>query len=284
MKGAISYAVFGYGKPTPLNCFPWDSYFRGIALCVRVNRIIYPGWINIINIDNASYNSPYKGYLDWLVAKGLVKVNICKDAPLCMAMLWRLKPIFDKDESGNWLYTHVICRDIDSVGTYREAQAVAQWIQEDKTIHCITDSISHNIPMMGGMIGFRPRYITERLNCKTWQQLVNNGNFNWERKGADQDFLNKFVYPNCTDSATEHFVLGMRHNLKEEDGRHYSIPNIDINVDRNFEADLNALAGHIGASGAYTTPMERFLKEIDPYKDEYKEIEKQFPKIFYWNA
>lgn len=282
MKGAISYSLFGYNKPTPQNCFEFQSYIRGLMVNVRFNRIIYPKWINIVNTDQKTYDSPYKPLFDWLQNKGLIKVNVCKDAPLCLAMLWRLKPIFDFEHPA-WTYTHVLCRDIDSICTYREAQAVAQWIQEDKTIHCITDSISHTIPMMGGMIGFRPHYITERLSVKKWTELVNLGTFDWNRKGTDQDFLCKFVYPNCSDSATEHFVLGMRHNLKEGDGRHYSIPDIEIDVDPLFKM-TNDCAGHIGASGYYETPTVKFLCTVDPYKSEYREIESQFKQLFYWNG
>lgn len=279
---AISYALFGYGKQREANSFDFDSYLRGLMVNIRVNRIIYPDWVNVINMDNGTYNSPYRSLFDWLVSKNLAKITLCKDAPLCMAMLWRMKPIFEKDEKGNWLYSHVICRDVDSVCTYREAQAVAQWIQEDKTIHCITDSISHNIPMMGGMVGFRPRYVTDRLRVQTWQQLINLGSFEWIRKGTDQDFLNQLVYPKNSDSATEHFILGMRHNLKEGDGRHYSIPDIEIGIDPLYK-ELNYVVGHIGAAGFYESQMVHFLKNIDPYRSEYKEIEKSFPAhIFFW--
>lgn len=280
---AVSYALFGYGKKPPESCFEFNSYCRGLMINIRVNRIVFPGWVNVLNLDASTYNSPYKPLFDWLVSKGIMKINICKDAPLCMAMLWRLKPIFDKDENGNWLYTHVLCRDIDSVCTYRDAQAVAQWIQEDKTIHCITDSVSHNIPMMGGMIGFRPHYVTERLGVKNWQQMVNLGSFDWNRKGTDQDFLNKYVYPKCSDSATEHFVKGMRHNLKEEDGRHYSIPDIEIGVDPLYK-ELDLVCGHIGSAGYYEIQMVKFLCEVDPYRGEYKEIENQFKNLFYWRG
>lgn len=283
MKGAISYSLFGYGKEKHKDCFDFNSYLRGLMVNVRVNRIIYPKWDNILNIDKKSYESPYKPIYDWIESKGLVKINICKDAPLCMAMLWRLKPIFNQDSGDNWIYTHIICRDIDAVGTYREAQAVAQWIQEDKTIHCITDSISHNIPMMGGMIGFRPHYFTERIECKSWQQLINLESFEWTHKGSDQTFLNRVVYPKCSDSATEHFVKGMRHNLPESDGRHYSIPDIQIDIDPIFK-ELDLVCGHIGSAGYYEAQMVKFLRELDPYRGEYKEIEKEFPTIFYWNA
>lgn len=284
---AISYALFGYRK-TYKNCFDFTSYLRGLMINIRINRIIYPNWVNVLSIDEESWASPYAPILSWLQDKGLLVLNLCpNNEPLCKAMIWRLKPAFFVDEKEDWEFTHVLFRDCDSVGTYREAQAVHEWIQEDKTIHCITDSISHNVYMMGGMTGVRPSHFSFRMAVNTWQQLLDTYtpvNLDWHRKGADQDFLNQCVYPRCADSSTEHYILGMAHNLAEGNGRHYRIDqSIDVGH-KELESDLNALAGHIGAAGAYTTPLDKFLYHLDPYRDEYKEIETEFKNIFYWRA
>lgn len=285
---AISYAIFGFERETPKNCYEFNGYMRGLMENVRVNRCIYPEWVTVINTDEPTYYSKYRPIFDWLLAKGHIELNIhASNTPLCLAMLWRLFPAFDKQDGDNWdkpKYTHVLCRDIDSVCTYREAQAVQQWITENKCIHCITDSISHNIPMMGGMIGVRPEYLSMRLHVSTWEEMINLGSgINYTNKGADQEFLGRFVYPKCADSATEHFVLGMVRNLPEENGRHYSIdPTIKIDVADRYK-QTNDMAGHIGASGAYDTPLVKFLNEVDQYRDEYKEIEKQFPTLFFWS-
>lgn len=148
---AISYSLFGYNRKTPENCFEFNTYLRGLMVNVRFNRVIYPNWDNVVNMDQSTYNSPYREIFDWLQNKGFIKINLWPDnQPLCLAMLWRLSTGFKTNPDNTWYYSHVLCRDIDSICTYREAQAVQQWINEDKTIHCITDSISHNIPMMGG--------------------------------------------------------------------------------------------------------------------------------------
>lgn len=280
---AISYSLFGFGKERYPGCFDFNSYFRGSMINLRVNRVLYPGWINVFNLDSNTYNSPFKKVFDWYVEKGLAIVNICPDnEALTKAMLWRIKPVFFTNADKTWQFTHVLCRDIDSVGTYREAQAVQQWIDEDKTIHCITDSVSHNIPLMGGMIGFRPSYLSSRLGVNSYDELIGRSEgIHYATKGADQTFLNRYVYPRCAESSTEHFVLGMPHNLAEGNGRHYSIPDINIRVDEKFKF-LNTVCGHIGSSGWYEPPMLKFLNEIDPYKQEYAEIEREFAHIFYW--
>lgn len=286
MNRAISYALFGYNKPTPDNCFDFSCYMRGLHINVRFNRILFPGWTTYINVDSQTYNSPYKPIFDWHIHKGNIKINICPDGePLCKAMLWRLKPVFLGGGDPNWNYTHVICRDLDSIATYREAQMVQEWVNEDKTIHCITDSISHNIPMMGGMIGIRPAHFASKTGIHTWEKMLDwDKSMDYTVKGSDQTFLNRAIYPKCADSSTEHFIKGMVHNLPEGNGRHYSVnEDQEIGVDERFKS-TNLFCGHVGAAGYYEAPTMKFLHYEDPYRGEYKELEsmEQFRQIFYW--
>jgi hypothetical protein len=287
---AISYSLFGYSRDAYTNCFSFSSYLRGLHICVRFNRILFPEWINVVNIDEATYNSPYRPIFDWHESKGFIRINLCpNNEPLCKAMLWRLKTVFSYTHP-HWDYTHVICRDLDSIATYREAQAVQEWIDEDKAMHCITDSISHTIPMMGGMVGFRPGYVNDlmQLNINpenAWEKLLSFApDINYNVKGSDQDFLGRVMYPRLCQNSTEHFVKGRPHDLIEGNGRHYSIGDVDIQPDPKFK-ETNLLAGHIGAAGFYEAPTMRFLHYDDPYRDEYKDLEtmKEFDKIFYWS-
>jgi len=305
MKGALSYSLFGFDRSRAENSFDFQSYLRGLHLCIRFNRLIYPGWTNVLNIDNASYNSPYKPIFDWHENQGNLTINVFEDGkPLCLAMLQRLRAVFMMDGS-NWKFTHVLCRDLDSISTYREAQMVQEWIEEDKAIHCITDSISHTIPMMGGMIGFRPGYVNDILKITdnpsdAFDRLIERGQgIDYRHKGTDQDFLNRVIYPSCSTHATEHFIKGMSHNLIEGNGRHYSVTynrpkwifdtNWTNEICSSLEADINEtnlLVGHVGAAGYYETPTMRFLYHKDPFKESYQELEmmKGFEKIFYWST
>lgn len=291
MKAAISYSLFGYDRDKHKDCFDFLSYLRSMHICLRFNRILFPGWQMVVNIDEASYNSPYKPIFEWHASKGYIKFNICPDnEKLCKAMLWRLKTVFDMTGPG-WTYTHVICRDLDSIATYREAQAVKQWIDEDKALHCITDSVSHTIPMLGGMVGFRPGYVNDVMKItddpgKAWFHLLDmSGGIDFSRKGSDQDFLNSVMYPKLCTHATEHFVKGRPHDLIEGNGRHYSIDaKIDIGLKPEY-VQTNLLAGHIGAAGFYEAPTMKFLYYDDPYKSDYEELETMegFEQIFYWS-
>lgn len=293
---ALSYSLFGYDRNREANSFDFQSYLRGFHINIRFNRILYPGWITVLNIDHATYNSPYKPIFDWHVAKGHCVLTFHdNNVPLCAAMLWRVSTVFDYDHP-QWRYTHVICRDLDSIATYREAQMVQEWINEDKAIHCITDSVSHTIPMMGGMVGFRPGYVNDLLKLSSnpswvFGELMKLGkDIDFKRKGSDQDFLNRVIYPKCAHHATEHFILGMRHDVLENNGRHYSIkPEIKpegVSDEMRDKLEDKKLAGHVGAAGFYETPTMYFLYHHDPFKEEYKELEemREFDKIFYWRT
>ena len=41
-------------------------------------------------------------------------------------------------------------RDLDSVPTQREADAVEEWLRSGKTLHVMRDHPSHTFPMLGG--------------------------------------------------------------------------------------------------------------------------------------
>lgn len=288
---AISYALFDTGKHEE-NCFSVDSYIRGIMINLRLNRLIYPDWITILHI-NQRIADRFNGLFEPLVGDRF-EVHIENDEPLCKAMLWRLKPIFHMREN-KWRFSHVICRDLDSPTTYREAQAVQYWINRDTAAHAITDSVSHTIPMLGGMVGFRPAYITERLNCRRWEYLFNNCSIDFTRKGSDQDFLNRNIYPSVaqqgSDSITQHYFKGhpntwlsdFRTCLCEPTVGHVNgCPNNqELSIPVSLK-ETNAICGHIGASGAYTTVMETFLRK---YSNEFNDIlkaESQYPDVFYW--
>lgn len=295
---AISYSLFGYGRSD--QAFDFPGYIRGLSKCLRMNRILYPEWVNIIHTDIATYNA-YKLYFDG-IKSDKIEIVICKDAPLCLAMLWRLKPAFEQkwDESARgysgWKYTHVICRDTDSVATYREVQAVQQWIDHDKTVHAITDSISHTLQMMGGMIGFRPAYISERLATSDWDELISRGNgINFAVKNADQEFLNREIYPRIArqghDSITQHYFNGCSNTFLSDfhtctcpppAGHREDCPNnYKINLPDELR-ESNSVCGHIGAAGDYQSVYERFIRKYRYLFDDLYIAESNYPDIFYW--
>lgn len=268
----IGYSLFGYGKATPQYCFNFHTYLRGLWINIRLARVLYPDWKIIVNTDHDTWNH----YQD--LFRMMEKFNVTfygnEPAPLCEAMLWRMKPI--------WLegVTHTICRDLDSPLTYREAQMVKEWIDSGKVIHSITDSISHNIYMLGGMIGMTKDF---KNHFSDWQSMISG--YNYEVKGSDQEMLCHKVYPKFAqsgyDSVMQHYILGMpntflsgyRNTWKDE-----PLPNVNEKY-----RQTNDTCGHIGAAGWYEAPTFKFLTEIDEYRNEYEELESKYKSIFYWN-
>jgi len=288
---AICYALFGYDRERQENCFDFPSYIRGFMVNVRMNRLIFPDWEICLQTNKATYEA-FKNLFDGL------KINLevhDTTPPLTLAMLWRLRPAFEIKD-GKWKYTHVLCRDTDSPPTYREAQAVKYWINRDKAMHAITDSVSHNLPLLGGMIGVRPAYFSERMKVHTWQELINlNPNYNWETKGSDQHFLNDVVYPKFakhgSDSITQHYFLGMPNTFLSDyktcgcpstvGHESHCINNMELDIPYEYK-ESNSVCGHIGASGYYEAAMFKFLrKHWDKFTD-LIELEKDCPNIFYW--
>ena len=273
MKGAICYALFGYEREQEANCFSFNSYLRGLMINIRMNRLLFPDWDIILQTDQATYEG-HKSLLDRLP----IKLEVHQDkVPLTLAMLWRLRPAFDQS------YTHILCRDLDSPPTYREAQAVKYWINRDKAAHAITDSVSHDVPMLGGMIGFRPQYFMDKVGARMWGDLIRKQQFDWTNKGSDQTFLTNVVYP-CfaqqgIDSITQHYCLGMPNSFLSD--YHNKIQDMDLDIPHEYK-ESNEVCGHIGSAGYYNGQMSRFInKHADNFLD-LIEIEKDYADLFSW--
>ena len=269
----ISYSLFGFNKERNENCFDFYSYLRGLMIQIRFKRLIYPDWEIRLFIDENSY-TPFKSFFDSLPIQIRIMPN---DIPLCKAMLWRIIPAFDNTIDA------LLCRDLDSPLTYRESQCVQYWLnRESKVFHAITDSVSHNIPLMGGMIGIKPKYFNDSFKTD-WETLVNLGG-NYDKKGSDQDFLNRIVYPKFAqqgnDSIVQHYILGMPNTFLRE--YHNTVPDLELKDVPIAMKESNDCCGHIGASGWYSTATTKFITK---YKDSFLdliEIEKEYSDIFSW--
>lgn len=277
---AISYSLFGYNKERQENCFDFNSYLRSLTISIRMNRIVYPEWTNVLNTDRETYEA-FKDLFDGIWD---LEVYINEPEPLCKAMLWRLKPIYYMQGEKDWdkpRFTHVLCRDLDSPTTKKEAQCVQYWMNKGSAMHAITDSVSHNIPLMGGMIGIKTDMWTLRMP-NTWQALLElGGSIDYKRKGTDQTFLNQVVYPiwasKGSESITQHYLLGMANTFLNDYNN--SVPTY---LDLDIPDETNDTCGHIGASGYYESAMFKFLRKYWNDYEDLLSLEKQHPNIFYW--
>jgi hypothetical protein len=278
---AISYSLFGYNQQHE-NCYDFRAYLRGLHLNIRVAELLYPGWDVRVMIDQSVVQSPYFDYLCNLNNAGKILQCNMSTWDLCRMMLYRLYPLFF-NEGNKPMYERVICRDTDSLLSYRERQAVAYWQRGPKMAHAITDSVSHSITLMGGMIGFQSGPFRDRMGVKSFDELLSlSQGIDFTRKGADQDFLNRYVLPKVADSITEHFVLGHPQTFRGD--CHNFIHGIDlkeIGVPDELK-ETNGYGFHIGASGMQTDAVVKFLQKHGKDNEYWEGLEKQYPETFYW--
>lgn len=276
---AICYSLFGFNQKHD-QCYEFRSYLRGLHLNIRVAEILYPGWEVVVMIDRATLESPYVKYIDF--ARRKFRLKDMPTAELCRMMLYRLYPAFMIKDKKNE-YDRVLCRDTDSLLSYRERQAVAYWEQGPKMAHAITDSISHSVTLMGGMIGFQSGPFRDRMGVKSFDELMAlSQGIDYNNKGADQDFLNRYVLPKVADSITEHFVLGHPQTFRGD--CHNFIHDIDlkeIGVGDELK-ETNGYGFHIGASGMQTDAVVKFLDQHGKDNEYWNELEQQYPQVFYW--
>jgi len=271
-KRVIAFALFGYGT-TVESGFGFIDYMHGVLINVRLQRMVYPDWIIRLHTDQATYDG-FKDLFDRLP----IEVVICEAAPMTKAMLWRLMPCYDPDVE------YTICRDLDSPLTYREAQAVEVFIREEQSAHAITDSDSHTIEMMGGMIGFW-KYFKDYTKTTEWDQLFIGAQEDFTRKGTDQWFLLRRVYPcfaqHGTDSIVQHYLDGMSKTFL----RHWYnyIEDVELEGVPVEYKETNDTCGHIGAAGYYVPVVRQLFKKHKDIFTDLEEIEKDYPIIAWWH-
>ena len=278
---AISYSLFGYNQQHE-NCLSFKSYLRGLHLNIRIAQLLYPGWQAYVTVDESTFNSPYGQYITKLYHDKIIAGEVMPASELCRMMLYRLYPALITDGDG-MKYDRIICRDTDSLLSYRERQAVAYWERGPKMAHSICDSVSHTIPIMGGMCGFMSGPFRDRMGVTSFEQLLSfSQGIDFNRKGADQDFLNRYVLPKVADSITEHFVLGHPQTFRGD--CHNFIHDIDlkeIGVPDELK-ETNGYGFHIGASGFQTDAVVKFLEKYGKDNECWERLEKQYPEVFYW--
>jgi hypothetical protein len=281
MGNAIAYSLFGYNQQYE-NCYEFRSYLRGLHINIRVAQLLYPDWKVVVMADEAVGDSDYAEYLVKLDYNDKIELIKLPTAALCTMMLYRLYPMF-LNEGKKPKYERVICRDTDSLLSYRERQAVEYWQRGPKMAHAITDSVSHSVTLMGGMIGMMSGPFRNRMAVSSFDELLSlSQGIDFTKKGADQDFLNRYVLPKVADSITEHFVLGHPQTFRGD--CHNFIHDIDlkdIGVGDELK-ETNGYGFHCGASGFQTDAVVKFLEKYGKDNEYWESIEKQYPEVFYW--
>ena len=251
----ISYSLFGSEKFTPYTRLHFMTYLRGFYWNCRMNKLIYPDWDTVLNVDHLTYIRFRELFEDLKQSFGVRYVRYGNNQPASKAMLQRLRPIWSD------CVTHCIARDADAITTYREAQAVQAWLDSEMGVHMILDHPCH-IDLMGGMIGFKTEVL--RKHFPSWEALIEH--FDFSNRGGDQDLMNQRIAPLVQDDILWHVN---------------TMPTVELPGVDPMLSESNSTCRHIGSSGVLESETIQFFHRFDP-NPELEKLESKYPKIFYW--
>ena len=104
---------------------------------------------------------------------------------------WRVLPASEPDVD------ILIVRDTDSRIGLRERIAVDAWLQSGKGFHIIRDHPFHDTPILAGLWGRRNHIVPQMAwLIDRWKRFA--------RKGDDQEFLSRCIYPRVRHDALIH--------------------------------------------------------------------------------
>lgn len=269
MKLAITYSLFGEPKS-----FEFPFYHRGVYFNARMNSLLYPNAKTVIITTEKLYDQ-YMWFfeeMEKVLPNTIIMTSKYSDAR-CSAMLWRMILLYVMTPDR---FTHIICRDADAITTYREAQAVQEWVDSGLGFHGITDDPAHTIPIMGGMCGFIVDHFKQTFpEYDNFEKLL--GKDNLKDHGSDQNLLMKKIYPKAKGNMMGHFFQGCKEQVKiTKHSLSSQIPGVNPKL---WESNLTCRM--IGSPGVVDFELLRFFKRFDnnPKLDAF---ERQFPDVFYW--
>lgn len=167
MKRIVSFSLWGDNP----------KYTIGALYNAELVSEIYPGWTARFYVGKST---PVN------VGKKLEKlgseVMYMDDHGNWTGMFWRFYPAGESDVE------IMLSRDTDSRLSFREKEAVDDWLASDKDFHIMRDHPAHDAPIMGGMWGARGHILKD---IKNMIEEYQKGDF-WQ---VDQIFLREKIYP-----------------------------------------------------------------------------------------
>jgi hypothetical protein len=154
----------------------------------------FPGWICRFYIDKNC-----KSELIETIKGENVEVVLVDSKDSFHGMFWRFWASEDPDVD------IFLSRDCDSRLSDREVAAIKEWLSSDKDFHIMRDHPYHTVPILGGMWGCRNGLMKK---IELVKMIESWGQF--QKKGIDQDFLGKYVYPLVVNKSMEHSEFNLR--------------------------------------------------------------------------
>lgn len=188
----------------------YEYYVRGIEYNIRLAELMLPDY-------KVVFSRPTTGQR-------------------CLNMLHRFLPAYETNAE------IILCRDADSLITWREVKEIRKWEASGKNWHGINDNPAHSIPMMGGMIGFKTEVLKKLY--PTFESLTEG--WDLSEHGSDQNLIMQRLYPKVY-----------------ADFYHSLLTNREPQPDSNpfWESDL--VQRYIGSAGYNEMEVKRFLKRFE---------------------
>lgn len=276
--------------------FEYRAYLRGLYFNCRFANLVFPDWRVHLDVDRATYER-FQNLFDWLKSNNNLHLVVWDRTPvLCEGMLRRLSAAFIPDVS------HILCRDADSLLTYKEAAAIQEWLESGYGFHAMTDNPAHS-GLMGGMVGISTSKLKALTGFHAWEDMIYDAAgfdltqleaikritplqaaidvSNLAHRGSDQNYLNSKILPLIASDLLVHAFegAGVPGAAKTVKTASVKPPQVDP---RLWESTL--CIAFTGAAGVNDLEVLRFLKRMDPENNKFKEIEKEYPQLFYWTA
>lgn len=277
----ISMALWGYG----------DMYWKSLPGCILSYRALFPDWDILVECDHGILDHPLAPLLvamdksndTW--TSGWIKIRWhfnCMDWGKCKRMLWRLEPIFDP------VPERFICRDIDTIALARDRRRVDAWIRSGKACHATSDNPQHwGCALMGGMVGFRAREMREAIPFCSLSSMLNKAEnldpIYWNTHGADQDWMNRNLWPMVEGDVCEHrFDGGRMSNKCELVPVDYTAPIPDVSPAVQAEADN--IGKYVGQAGFSGDDFRRWLELVPDDAQRLRSTLDKLPEARKWLA
>lgn len=257
----ISLTLFG--DPSSFE-FGW--YARGIYYNTRMARLLYPDWRPVV-FATSKARYAYNGFIQAAHELGWFDLFQVNEAPRCEAMLHRMMPLFLPN------VTHVMCRDADSVHTYREANCVYEWLRSGLPYHAINDNDAH-AGLMGGLVAFRAEDFKRDTGYYDFDQMIKGQEL--KKHGSDQNFMNKYIHPKIKDGLFLHKIKGAGVQSKVTKTE---VPKLGEVKTRLWVSDL--ISRYIGSAGVIDFELLRFFDTFDADKN-IVDFETKFKDVCYW--
>ncbi|CAG0901437.1 unnamed protein product [Cyprideis torosa] len=110
-------------------------------------------------------------------------------------MVWRFLAMTDS------FVDVFLSRDLDSFISQREAAAVGEWMESNKTYHVMRDHKLHGVPILGGMWGAKLTFHRPTIQ-KLGLAMINAADA--KRHGEDQNLLARILWPAAKNDCVIH--------------------------------------------------------------------------------